>query len=208
MPSPELQKLAQYLLGEFDNREQAIADPIWYVHLRLWHRLTPLFSEDSITIFAEQANILQLDHPYRQRLLRLQSPPNGYGRDGQNSQIQVQYYGFKNPSRFQGAGQNPTKLQDITSDDVEFLPGCALEVQPKNIIESSGIERPGYAAIAPEGSCCQFSYLDRGERKTGHVALGFWVAESFFYSYDEGLSPETGEPIWGALMGPYQFQRR
>ncbi|OUC12951.1 MAG: hypothetical protein B0A82_19565 [Alkalinema sp. CACIAM 70d] len=208
MPSPELQKLAQYLLGEFDNREQAIADPIWYVHLRLWHLLTPLFSENSITIFAEQANILQLEHPYRQRLLRLQIPPSEQKSNGQPPRIQVQYYGLKNPSQFKGAGQEPTKLQDITSDDVEFLPGCVLDIQPQAITDNSGVERPGYAAIAPEGSRCQFSYLDGGERKIGHVALGFWVAESFFYSYDKGISPETGEPIWGALMGPYQFQRR
>ncbi|MBD2325329.1 chromophore lyase CpcT/CpeT [Alkalinema sp. FACHB-956] len=212
---PELQKLAQYLLGEFDNRSQAIDEPIWYVNLRLWHRLTPLFSEDSMTIFAEQANALQLDSPYRQRLLRIQvsacEAPNGTHGEPSPEQyypLQVQYYGFKDPSQFKEAGQDPAKLQSITEADIEQLPGCLLEVTPQRRTNAVGVDQLGYAAIAPEGSCCQFSYPERGERKIGQVALGFWVSESWFYSYDKGISPETGEPIWGALMGPYQFQKR
>ncbi|HEY9302185.1 MAG TPA: CpcT/CpeT family chromophore lyase, partial [Phormidium sp.] len=71
--SPELIALAQYMAGEFDNREQALADPTWYVHLRLWQRPLPipLFSEPSIALFAEQANILELDKPYRPRIVQL-----------------------------------------------------------------------------------------------------------------------------------------
>ena len=53
MFSPELIALARYMAGEFDNREQAIADPAWYVHLHLWQRPVPLFLEDSFTLFAE-----------------------------------------------------------------------------------------------------------------------------------------------------------
>ena len=52
--SPELIALAQYMAGEFDNREQALAEPTWYVHLRMWQRPlpVPLFSEPSIALFA------------------------------------------------------------------------------------------------------------------------------------------------------------
>ena len=51
MISPELKTLAQYMTGEFDNQEQALADPAWYVHLKLWQVPVQLFSEDSITFF-------------------------------------------------------------------------------------------------------------------------------------------------------------
>ncbi|WP_342749105.1 CpcT/CpeT family chromophore lyase [Tychonema bourrellyi] len=63
--SPELIALAQYMAGDFDNSEQALAEPVWYVHLRFWQRPLPvsLFSEPSIALFAEQANILELDKP-------------------------------------------------------------------------------------------------------------------------------------------------
>ena len=63
--SPQLLALADYLSGEFDNREQALAEPIWYVHLRLWQRPIPLFSEDSMTLFAEQASVVNLERPDR-----------------------------------------------------------------------------------------------------------------------------------------------
>ena len=37
----------------------------------MWQRPVPLFREDSLTLFAEQANVINLDQPYRQRLIRL-----------------------------------------------------------------------------------------------------------------------------------------
>lgn len=69
--SPQLTALASYLTGEFSNQSQAQEQPAWFVNLRLWIRPLPIFTDDSITLFAEQANILQLDQPYRPRILRL-----------------------------------------------------------------------------------------------------------------------------------------
>lgn len=63
--SPQITALANYLTGEFDNKSQALEQPVWYVHLKLWIRPVPIFTEDSITLFAEQANIIKLDQPYR-----------------------------------------------------------------------------------------------------------------------------------------------
>ncbi len=188
--SPDLQTLANYLTGTFDNRSQAMDDPVWYVGLQVWHRPTHLFSEDSITIFAEQANRLKLDNPYRQRLIRLQ--------EGENS-FTAQFYGFKDPSIVVGSGQYPDRLKSITAQDIDFLPGCLLAVQPRSL---NG--RPGFYGIALEGSCCQFRYGDQ----TGQVSLGFAVSETEFHSYDRGINPETQKPIWGALMGPYHHQKR
>jgi len=41
MISQQLQTLAQYITGEFDNKKQAAAEPAWYVHLRLWQVVVP-----------------------------------------------------------------------------------------------------------------------------------------------------------------------
>ncbi len=188
--SPNLQTLADYLTGTFDNRSQAMNDPVWYVGLQVWHRVTHLFSDDSITIFAEQANRLKLEKPYRQRLIRLQEGENG---------LTAQFYGFKDPSVVVGSGQYPDRLKAITVQDIDFLPGCLLTVQARAL---NG--KPGFYAIAPEGICCQFKYGD----KIGQVSLGFAVSETEFHSYDKGINPETLKPIWGALMGPYQHQKR
>ncbi len=54
-----------------------------------------------ITLFAEQANIVNLDRPYRQRIMRLMSGISS------GSPLQVKYYILNEPSTFSGAGRNP-----------------------------------------------------------------------------------------------------
>ncbi|MBD2022197.1 chromophore lyase CpcT/CpeT [Leptolyngbya sp. FACHB-36] len=187
--SPTLLQLANYLTGEFDNQEQAMADPAWFVHLRQWHCPIALFTDDSFTIFAEQANIVKLDQPYRQRLLRLKPSD-----DAQS--LQVQYYGFHNPAAIRGAGQRPEMLERVTIDSVELLPGCILQV-----IET-GDDR--FVASPPADARCYFSY----EGETRQVILGFESSPTEFFSYDKGVDPKTGATLWGALMGPYRFTKR
>lgn len=193
LPS-ELMTLARYMAGEFDNQTQAIADPVWFVHLRLWLRPTPLFAEDSITLFAEQASITNLDQPYRPRLLRLQVDPQGANA------LQVQFYMFRDVSAVQGAGRDPARLATLTPDQVEFLPGCLLKV----VCESQGGDRYHFHTQPIFDRPCCFTH--RGE--TYQVSLGFAANDDEFLSYDKGINPQTGQAIWGALMGPYQFTKR
>ena len=190
MYSPELIALAGLMAGEFDNREQAIADPAWYVHLRLWQRPVPLFAEDSLTLFAEQANALYLDRAYRQRIIRLQQPRE------QPAAIQVQYYMLKDPSSIQGAGIDPERLKTLTIEDIEYLPGCTLTVTQD--------ERLRFQATLPSNCRCCFTF--GGE--TYEVYLGFEASLEQFLSYDKGIDPATGKAIWGALLGPYRFTKR
>ncbi|HAX79450.1 MAG TPA: chorismate mutase [Cyanobacteria bacterium UBA11372] len=190
MYSPELIALAGLMAGEFDNREQAIADPAWYVHLRLWQRPVPLFAEDSLTLFAEQANALYLDRAYRQRIIRLQQPRE------QPAAIQVQYYMLKDPSSIQGAGIDPERLKTLTIEDIEYLPGCTLTVTQD--------ERLRFQATLPPNCRCCFTF--GGE--TYEVYLGFEASLEQFLSYDKGIDPATGKAIWGALLGPYRFTKR
>lgn len=179
--------LAQFITGEFDNREQAIATPAWFVHLRLWQRPTQLFAADSFTVFAEQANVLKLEQPYRQRFLRLQETDQG---------LTVQYYMPKDPSRVKGAGQNPGLLENLTEEEVDRLPGCFLEVRRQ--------ENDRFIASQPENCQCRFSF----QGTTLQVALGFETTATHFWSYDKGTDPETNQPIWGAILGAYEFSKR
>lgn len=190
--STDLQILAAYLTGIFENREQAAAEPTWYVPLRVWQHPVKLFTEDSVTLFAEQANVIQLEHPYRQRLLRLQPSPTD------SSSLQVQYYSFKNPERFKGAGQNPDLLELLTSEQIELLPGCILKVRVEKLAYGDR-----FIAIAPSEARCYFQY--NGERR--QVALGFEIDANEYLTHDKGIDPETGRAIWGAVMGPYRYQK-
>ncbi len=192
--SQQLLTLAHYLVGEFDNREQALADPAWYVHLRLWHRRVPLFEEDSMTIFAEQANIVQLDKPYRQRILRL--------TEGQNvhAPLKAQYYMPKNPSAVLGAGCNPDLLNTLTPDQLELLPSCVLDVS----LETLAYHSYKFTATPPINTLCSFTYGGI----TIQVSLGFESTQDKFMSFDKGIDPITGKATWGAILGPYCYTKR
>lgn len=186
-----IQQLWFWLSGEFSNQPQAIAEPVHFVQLRLWQRPLLLFGSDRPCLFLEQANALQLDRPYRQRLLCLETDSAG--------QLTAQFYQFKNAAAVLGAGQDPDRLRSLTPDDLQKLDTCRLAV--------TATPCGGFKAQLPEGCRCQF-WTDGIERQ---VSLGFEVwaeAETIhFHSFDRGIDPETGRSLWGALMGPYQFTK-
>lgn len=190
MISQELQTLAQYITGEFDNKEQAAAEAAWYVHLRVWQVVVPFFTEDSITIFAEQANIMSLHRPYRPRLMRLQQ---------KQDKLQVQYYMPKDPAAVNGATTNPALLETLTIEQFELLPGCLLDVK----VEHLDGNKVFTANLAPECRCC-FNYAG-GVRE---VSLGFTASKDEFLSYDKGIDSDTGKALWGAILGPFRFHKR
>ncbi|OUL24445.1 chorismate mutase [Nostoc sp. RF31YmG] len=192
--SSELTDLGKYLAGEFDNQEQAIADPAWYVHLRLWQRPVNLFSEDSITLFAEQANIINLDNPYRQRIMRLK-PSGDFA-----PHIQAQYYMPKDPGSLKGAGRNPTLLDTLTSDQLDLLPGCVLTVTQQTLAPNCY----KFVATPLPNTSCRFTYLGSSVQ----VSLGFEVSATEFHSYDKGIDTATGKATWGAILGPYRYNKR
>jgi hypothetical protein len=192
--SPQLIALGKYLAGEFDNREQALAEPIWYVHLRLWQRPISLFSEDSITLFAEQANIVKLDQPYRQRVIRLSATSSG-----ENS-LQAQYYMLKNPDGFRGAGCYPALLDTLTEEQLDLLPGCVLSITETTVTT----DQYKFTAFPPPNTVCSFTYLDNKIQ----VALGFVATATTFLSYDKGIDPTTGKATWGAILGPYRYSKQ
>jgi CpeT/CpcT family (DUF1001) len=180
-------QLIEWLIGEFDNTAQSKEDPTWYVPLRLWHRPLPGRIQGKLAVFAEQSNFLQLDRPYRQRILVIEPQAN--------DQLAVQYWAFKDPNQFRGAGANPDLLQQAIEPALELLPGCWLDV------ESVGDR---FKATPRDGDRCCFTY----DNKLRQVVLGFEVSETQFLSYDRGVDPETGQSLWGAMMGPYRHQKR
>lgn len=208
--TPELVALARCLAGEFSNQAQALESPVWYVNLRLWHRPLGGLLPTGITFFAEQANILKLDQPYRQRLLQLQEiAPN----PSENQiKISVQYYKILTPEAFRGAGANPQLLENLTLDKIEVLPDCVLEVSilqtnlQINLQANYPESNPDYRfeALPRSDRPCSFSY----DGKIYQVQLGFATSPGEFLSYDKGLNPTTGEAIWGAILGAYCFKKQ
>jgi len=187
--SPQLIALATYLAGEFSNQPQAIEQPAWYVNLRLWIRPVPIFTEDSITLFAEQANILKLEQPYRPRILRLRQREN----------IEVEFYMFKDLATGKGAGQDRNLLGQITPDKIEFLPNCTLEVGTQELGNGSYCFETTPVTEEP----CTVNY----QGTSFQVFLGFKATANELLTYDKGIDPATGKGTWGALMGAYSFTK-
>ncbi len=187
-----LSLLGQYLTGDFSNQRQALAQPAWFVHLRLWFRPVSLFAEDSITLFTEQASVVNLQ-PYRPRLLRLSQDP-------QSGVIRVQYYKFHDMEAFKGSGSHPEKLQTLTQKDIEALihPNCSLTVQ----ISKINLNSYHFTAFPPTDDPCCFSHHNQKYK----IALGFEVNEREYISHEKGIDLQTGKPTWG-MMGAYRFEK-
>lgn len=189
---PSLSTIAEYLAGEFENKEQAISEPAWYVNLRMWQRPVTLFQEDSVTLFAEQANVLNIEQPYRQRIMRITALTNP-------AEFKVQFYMFKDPSAWRGAGANYTLLNALKPEQLDMLPGCALIVNTENLAPN----QYKFTAKPIPDNRCTFNYAGN----TVEVSLGFEATEKEFFSYDKGIDSETRKATWGAILGPYRYKK-
>ncbi|MGB3754837.1 MAG: chromophore lyase CpcT/CpeT [Rivularia sp. (in: cyanobacteria)] len=190
--SPHLSILAQYLAGEFENKQQAMSEPAWYVNLLMWQRPVSLFQEDSIALFVEQANILNLEQPYRQRIIRI-TPSSADG------EFKAQYYMFKDPTAWRGAGCNHKLLNEITTEKIDILPGCVLTVNTEVLAQ----DQYKFIAKPIPDNRCTFNYAGN----TVEVSLGFEATQKEFLSYDKGIDPETRKATWGAILGPYRYTK-
>lgn len=189
MISPQLTALATYLAGEFSNQQQASEQPAWYVNLRLWIRPVPIFTDNSITLFAEQANVIKIDQPYRPRILRLR----------QKETIEVEFYMFEDLTTAQGAGCNKALIEQITPETIKFLPDCTLKVASKQLNDGQYCFETTPKTQKP----CKVSY----QGTTFQVFLGFKATATELQTYDKGIDRETGKGTWGALMGAYRFSK-
>ena len=202
--SAQLVALANYLAGEFSNQPQATEEPAWYVNLKLWIRPVPIFTADSITLFAEQANVLKLEQPYRPRILRLR----------QKEAIEVEFYMFEDIITAKGAGQNKELISQITPEKVKFLPNCTLKVVAEELANGEqypAVKRQSLRSLRQycfettpmTNKPCSVTY----QNTTFQVFLGFKATADELLTYDKGIDPETGKGTWGALMGPYRFYK-
>lgn len=202
----QLKQLGHCLAGVFQNREQALAEPAWFVHLRLWSYPVTLFTEDSFTFFIEQASAAFAQLPYRQRILRVRLLNTNSTELLLSSDLTAEYYALKQPQAYQGATQSPERLKAITEDDLQPLSGSQLQVtsyQQQSVIRYEARQRPGER--------CQF--IVNGEVKNVELAFDAFAPAidsqegATFLMYDKGIEPETGKVTWGAINGPFRLKK-
>ncbi len=211
MITTPLTALATYLSGEFENREQAAAEPAWYVHLRLWQRPVPsLCNGETYTFFLEQASVAAGTPPYRQRILQITSASSQSDSSQSDSspenQLRGQYFGLANPLQFQGAGMRPALLNSLSAKGLVSLPnsGAKILYQPGRSPDSYQFQ-----SALKDGQYCSFEY----DNQRRYVYLGFEIGPQAgdrieLKVYDKGIDPDTGRGLWGALMGPFNMVKQ
>lgn len=192
-PDAQLLQLARQLAGEFDNRQQSLADPVWFLHLRVWNRpLPPHLFTDGYGLFIEQINVAAGTPPYRQRILHLKAS---------GEQLLGQYYGLQEPLKFRGGATHPEHLQGLSAADLVPLPTCCLTI---TVDPAMGLFR----GRLPDHTLCSFTY----EGKTSSISLGFDLGpqptaapQLELTVYDRGVDAATGATTWGPRMGPFRL---
>ena len=197
MITAQLNQLATALAGEFDNRQQALADPVWYLHLRLWYRPLPkgLFA-DGYGFFIEQISVASGQPPYRQRILHLTL---------KDTQPWGQFYALADPSAYVGSATEPDRLTGLTRGALIDLPTCALEIQ---FLPTTAT----FQARLPGDSLCRFTVngVTTCVRLLLDIGPESLAANSpmVLQMGDRGVDPDTGQATWGPLMGPFRLVKQ
>jgi CpeT/CpcT family (DUF1001) len=184
--STDIATLARWMASDFSNQAQAFENPPFFAHIRVCMRPLPLELMGGVSLFLEQAYDYELQHPYRMRILKL------VAKDGH---IVIENYTVKNEETYYGSSRETARLQALTPNQIEKMPGCDMLVEWTGT-SFKGIVEPGKACMVQRKG--QQTYLDNE----------FEITENTFSSLDRGRDPATDELVWGSVAGPFEFARR
>ncbi|GAB4226015.1 MAG: chromophore lyase CpcT/CpeT [Stanieria sp.] len=184
--STDVKALARLMAADFSNQEQAFENPPFFAHIRVCMRPLPDSLLDGTSLFLEQAYDYMLNRPYRLRVFKLSVVED---------RIELENYKVKEEEKFYGASRDRDRLNNLTPDLIEKLPGCDMNVIWKNN-SFHGEIKPGKACIVER------------QGKTTYLDNSFIINQQTLISYDRGRDPDTDELVWGSLAGPFHFKRR
>jgi hypothetical protein len=183
--STDINALARWMAADFSNQAQAFENPPFFAHIRVCMRPLPLDLLSGVSFFVEQAYDYMLNDPYRLRVLKLLV---------QGDRIEIENYTVQDEQDFYGASRDLKRLQQLSLDRLEKLPGCNM------IVDWTGHSFKGH--VEPGKACM---VVRKG--KTTYLDSEFEIDEKRFISLDRGRDPETDEHIWGSVAGPFEFVR-
>ncbi len=183
--STDIVTLARWMAADFSNQEQAFENPPFFAHIRVCMRPLPAQILSGVSFYVEQAYDYMLNSPYRVRVLNLMEA---------DSRIEIENYTIKEEKQFYGACREPQRLQSLSSDRLEKLPGCNM------VVEWTGHSFKG--KVEPGKGCI----VVRQGRNT-YLDSEFEIDPNKFISLDRGRDPKTDEHVWGSVAGPFHFVR-
>lgn len=183
--STDIVTLARWMAADFSNQEQAFENPPFFAHIRVCMRPLPVQILSGVSFYVEQAYDYILNSPYRVRVLNLMEA---------NSRIEIENYTIKEEKQFYGASREPQRLQSLSSDRLEKLPGCNM------VVEWTGHSFKG--KVEPGKGCMVVR-----QGKNTYLDSEFEIDPNKFISLDRGRDPKTDEHVWGSVAGPFHFVR-
>ena len=181
--SQDITTFARWMASDFSNQAQAYANPPFFAHIRVCMRPLPDELLDGTSLFLEQAYDFMLDQPYRLRVIKFSLV---------GDRIELENFKVKDQEKFYGASRNLELLSTLTTDLIEKMEGCDMNVTwTGNSFQ--GQIKPGKACIVERKG--RTTYLDNS----------FEITDSKLTSYDRGRDPDTDELIWGSIAGPFEF---
>jgi CpeT protein len=177
--------LAQWMAGDFSNRQQSIAEPQHYAHIRIFFRPLPFEFFNAIGFYSEQVYDYDLWSPYRQGVHRLVAR----GED-----TYIENYSLKDAMLYAGAAREPEILQTITHDCLERRCNCSM------IFHREGKMFRG--RVEPGNQCL----VERNGAMT-YLISNVEITENTWVSLDQGMDINTHEKIWGSAHGMLKFEK-
>ncbi|UFP96901.1 chromophore lyase CpcT/CpeT [Gloeobacter morelensis MG652769] len=179
----DFQRVRTWLAGNYSNRTQAMAEPVWFIPVTLWYvEVAGLFGEGA-GFFTEQVSEHTPNQPYRSRVLQLLDNP-----------LRLENYRLKDQKVWAGAAKDPGRLGRLRADDCEQLAGCTI------YLERQGETFTG--KMQPGGGCRLFP----GD--ASYIEIEFELGERSFFTLDRGFDATTGEQTWGSRAGAYRYLKQ
>jgi CpeT protein len=179
----DLSTIRHWLAGTYSNRQQAMAEPVWFIPVTLWYVLVEGLFSEGVGFFTEQVNEHTPEQPYRTRVLQLLENP-----------LRLENYRLKDQAAWAGAATKTGRLQTLSPDDLELLPGCTIELQCKD---------NRYFGTMKEGQGCRLS-----PDSTSYVRIEFELTDTALITLDRGFDLVTNTQVWGSKGGAYHYLKQ
>ncbi len=180
----ELVELAKTMVGRFSSRAQSLSDEDFFAIQMI---LVPIWGDrtDGHWLYVEQATEARPEAPYRQRVYQVTR------EDGRLVSHVYELPG--DPKDFAGSHAQPESFDRIGPKSLTLRTGCSVF-----------LERTGPQAFSggTEGTGCTSDWGD-----ADYVTSEVHVDENGIRSWDRGYAA-SGEQAWGAVSGPYVFDRQ
>jgi hypothetical protein len=181
--SKSLQRLGNYMAGNYSSAKQHKADTANYFNIKL--QVTPIWKarKDGLWFYVEQAVAGSETKPYRQRVYHL--------TENDNHIYESAVFTFAAPLRF--ANSVSFFEKSFSPDSLKQREGCSVFLKEAGKNKFTG---------GTEGKACA------SERQgAAYATAEVEISEKELRSWDRGFN-DKGEQVWGATKGGYLFVKQ